>query len=254
MGKVRHKAYIREVSGSDTAILFIHGILGTPDHFDKLVDAVPGEWSVYNILLAGHGGTVGDFAAATMEQWKGQVHRMVVKLGRQYERIMIAAHSMGTLFAISESLDHPKIRALFLLNVPLMVYVHPKIVKISLKIIYGKVSQKDIEAAAVQNAFSITPERHLLKYLHWLPNYISLFKEVRRTRMKIDRIDVPCFVFQSGKDELIPAGAAKYLRHNPRIRCAALRNSGHFYYEAQDMAYVVNRFQKLCHLLKIKKI
>lgn len=247
MEKEKHKEYVRTIPGSDTVVLFIHGILGTPDHFEKLVGVVPMKWSVYNILLAGHGGTVEDFTGATMDLWKAQVHHMVKRLSAQYDHILIVAHSMGTLFAISESISNPKIRTLFLLNVPLMVYVHPRIVVISLKIIFGKVSTEDIEATAVQDAFSITPDRNLLKYLHWLPNYFMLFSEIRKTRKKIAKINVPCFIFQSKKDELIIARTALYFKNHPKIRCAVLNHSGHFYYEASDMEYLLDRFQKVCH-------
>lgn len=109
----KHTEYIREAPDSKTAVLFIHGILGTPHHFHRLVEVVPEEWSVYNILLEGHGKTVDDFAGATMEQWKRQVHRLIIRLNRKYDNIIITAHSMGTLFAVEEAVKNPKVKSLF---------------------------------------------------------------------------------------------------------------------------------------------
>ena len=48
-----HREYIRLVPGADTAVLFLHGIAGTPRHFDArlpLVHLVPENWSVYTVL------------------------------------------------------------------------------------------------------------------------------------------------------------------------------------------------------------
>lgn len=58
---MEHREYVRIVPGAKTAVLFMHGIVGTPNHFRDLlplVDLVPDDWSVYNVLLPGHGGTV----------------------------------------------------------------------------------------------------------------------------------------------------------------------------------------------------
>ena len=68
--------YIRIVPGADTGVLFIHGIAGTPEHFTKLiplVQMVPESYSVYNLLLDGHGKTAKDFGKSSMKIWKRQV-------------------------------------------------------------------------------------------------------------------------------------------------------------------------------------
>lgn len=246
MENAKHKEYIREIPGSKTVILFIHGILGTPNHFNAMIEVVPKEWSIYNILLEGHGKTVEDFAASTMEQWKMQVHRLVVKLSEKYDNIIIAAHSMGTLFAISEVVKNEKVRKLFLLNAPLKVHLKPGIAVNCLKIIFDKVKQEDSAAAALQKAYSIAPDGHLWKYLRWIPNYLALFAEIRSVRNKISQINVPCFVFQSKNDELVAISSVKYFRGNPRIRCGLLEKSGHFYYEEADMEYLIKIFKRVC--------
>ncbi|MBS6196628.1 MAG: alpha/beta hydrolase [Clostridiales bacterium] len=251
MEKTKHTEYIREIPGSKTVILFVHGILGTPDHFNRLITAVPENWSVYNILLEGHGKTTEDFAAATMEQWKMQVHRLILKLSKEYEKIMIAAHSMGTLFAIEEARRNPKVKALFLLNVPLKIWVKPGIIATAFKIIFDKVKPEDSVSEAVRRAYSIAPDRRLWKYTGWIPNYLALFSEIRETRKKINRIQTPCFVFQSKKDELVAVSSVKYFIQNPKIRWGMLKHSGHFYYEASDMEFMIQIFRRVCE--KVRK-
>jgi len=60
---------------SRIAVLFIHGIIGTPRHFTELiplVQQVPEDFTVSNIILDGHGGTVDDFAHTSMAKWKAR--------------------------------------------------------------------------------------------------------------------------------------------------------------------------------------
>ena len=61
-----HQPYFRIIDGADTAILFVHGIVGTPDQFSALLPLVPQEWSCVNLLLPGHGGSVSDFSHTSM--------------------------------------------------------------------------------------------------------------------------------------------------------------------------------------------
>ena len=65
-GILRHQQIKRIVDGSNTAILFIHGIIGTPDQFNDLIPFVRKDISIYNILLDGHGKGVRDFASTSM--------------------------------------------------------------------------------------------------------------------------------------------------------------------------------------------
>ena len=66
-----HSEYIR-VNSSETAVLMIHGIAGTPAHFRELIPVIPEDWAVYNILLDGHGKNVEDFGRSSMQKWKDQ--------------------------------------------------------------------------------------------------------------------------------------------------------------------------------------
>lgn len=67
-------------TGADTAVLLIHGIVGTPYHFRDLLPVVPETWSVYHLLMDGHGGSVEKFARTSMEKRKAQVNRRVKEI------------------------------------------------------------------------------------------------------------------------------------------------------------------------------
>ena len=102
-----HEAYIRDVSGAESVVLFIHGFLGSPEHFERFIALVPENISIYNILLKGHGGSVVDFGNASMQEWKRQISDIVDMLSKNYKKIYIAAHSMGTFFAMDAAIKYP---------------------------------------------------------------------------------------------------------------------------------------------------
>ena len=99
-----HKPYIRQIPGSRCAVLMVHGIAGSPAQFRDLMPVIPEDWSVYNILLDGHGGTVQEFSRSDLDYWRLQVDIRIHELLANYEKILIVAHSMGTLFAIQSAI------------------------------------------------------------------------------------------------------------------------------------------------------
>lgn len=240
-----HKAYIREVPGSKKVVLMIHGITGSPAHFKDLMPAVPEDWSIYNILLDGHGGDVADFGATSMKKWKKQVADVLAGLMESYEKIVIVAHSMGTLFALEAAAKYPqKVAGLFLLAVPLRVRVPVSTVEAVLRVAAGKTDGHETASAMVEDC-SITLDGPLYHYISWAPRMLELLEEIKRVRMLLPQVRVPCLAFQSRKDELVSMDAAKDLARNSRIKVAVLENSGHFAYGSDDAALLRRQLHEL---------
>lgn len=86
-----HEETVRLVDGATVAVLFMHGIAGTPNHFRTLLpleQMIPADWSVYNVLLPGHGKKVEDFARSSMAQWKSYVNEIFNKLCDTHENMI----------------------------------------------------------------------------------------------------------------------------------------------------------------------
>lgn len=233
------------VNGSDTAVLMLHGIVGTPDHFDDLIPLIPDAWSVSNLLLDGHGKGVAEFAAASMERWKAQVNRELENLLAAHRRVLIVAHSMGTLFAIQAAVDHPdRVAGLFLLAVPLRPFVRPGAVLSSAKLALGIAGPGDKTAMAMRKDSSVTLERGLWKYLTWAPRFVELLAECSRIRKILPQLAVPTLAFQSCRDELVSGRSCQDLAKNEHIRVIPMRQSGHFGYEGKDRERLLCLFRK----------
>lgn len=237
-----HKEYIWNVENADTAVLFIHGIVGTPNHFKDFIPLVPKEMSVHNILLDGHGKGVKDFSASSMKKWKNQIETAATT----HRNIIIVAHSMGTLFAIQQAVKKAdRIKFIFLLASPLKLFIKPRMAITSLKVYLNNIKTTDYKTLAAKNAYGIEDDRRIWRYIGWFPRYLELFKEIRKTRRLIKDINIPCYIYQSKKDEMVSFGSIKLLKNNPNIHLDILKNSTHYYYEKSEYDRVLNKFISL---------
>ena len=241
-----HEEYIREVKDSTVAIVFVHGILSTPLFFESLIKTVPENYSIYNILLDGHGGGVKDFSETSMKIWKHQVKYLINYLNKKYKSIILVGHSMGTLFSIQNAVRCPeKIKALFLLCSPLKVLVHPRTAKYSIRILFEKTEGADKIETTARKWYSITPDKKLWKYIPWVPKFTSLLTEIRKTRKLTSKISMPTYVFHASHDSLVSKRAVNFFMNNENIHITQLENSYHQYFADEDYNVIINSFEKL---------
>ena len=239
---MRHQQIKRIVDGSNTAILFIHGIIGTPDQFNDLIPFVRKDISIYNILLDGHGKGVRDFSKTSMKKWEAQVEQAVNDLAESHERVYLVAHSMGTLLALDQVAKNRNIAGLFLLAVPVKLFIKPKMVSNVCKVFFDRISPDDKDAIASRDAYGIGPDKNILHYIGWIPRYLELFAKIRKTRRILAAIDKPCRIFQSRWDEMVSIGSLKYLKQIPTASVSLLEASGHYYYEEKDLHWLMEAF------------
>jgi len=241
-----HEEYIRKIPGSKMAVLMIHGIVGSSNHFKPFVSLFPDDWSVYNILLDGHGGCVKDFAATSMEKWKNQVFSRLEEILENSDRVMILGHSMGCLFAVQAAVRYPdRVAQLFLLSIPLRLRIPISTVMATMRIAFGKVRPQDTVALAMQADGGVALEKGFWKYIPWTPRFIELLLEMRRTERLLPRLTVPTEVYHGMHDELVGEGSCKMLEKHTQARCVRLPDSGHFRYGGEDLPLLKRNLEKL---------
>jgi len=245
---MEHKEYVRISNNSNTAIMFIHGIVGTPNHFNGFVSLVPKSVSVYNLLLDGHGKGVKDFSKTSMEKWEAQVTSVIEELSLTHEKIYIVAHSLGTLLAIEQAIKNQKVCKLFLLAVPLNLLIKPKMAINSLKVYFDKIRPDDYEALAAKRCYGIGKDKNIFHYIGWIPRFLELFSKIRQTRKTITLLNKTCFVYQSGKDEMVSRRSKKRLKNHPSILVRELKKSGHYYYDKEDFEFLITEFEKMINV------
>lgn len=248
---IDHAPFTRQGSGKD-AVLLIHGIAGSPGHFRNLLPVIPEEFSVYNILLDGHSGTVQNLSRSSMKKWKAQVQTTLRDLFIRHENVVIVAHSMGTLFAIQAAIDHPdKIPALFLLAVPTRPWVRCSTWITCLRVAFGKLDSPAAQAMRDETALELTPK--LWNYIGWAPRMLELLQECSRVRKIIPKLTVPTQTYQSSVDELVSIRSCGDLANHPCIANTILAHSGHFMYNLEDTRLLQTRLMALLEGLTTQK-
>lgn len=245
---MQHKEYVRICDNSNIAILFIHGIVGTPNHFNEFISLIPEYISVYNLLLDGHGKGVKDFSKTSMKKWEAQVASVVDELSLTHEKIYIVAHSLGTLLAIDQSIKNPKVCKLFLLAVPLRLSIKPKMPINSLKVYFDKIRLDDYETLAAKKCYGIEKDKNPFHYIGWIPRFLELFAKIRQTRQTVNLLNTICLVYQSEKDEMVSRRSVKFLENNPYISVKNLKKSGHYYYDKDDFDFLITEFKKILNM------
>ncbi len=246
-----HEEYIRILPDARYAVLMIHGILGSPDHFRDLLPLVPDTWSVHTLLLEGHGGGPAEFSAARMDRWRSQVFSRIEELLSTHEKVVLAAHSMGTLFSLQASLRWPdRIGGLFLLGSPTRVFVQPATAMHSVMLAFGYVDHNNRSFSDLAKEYSVRTTPWVFQYVLWIPRFLELFAEIHRTRKILPQITVPTQVFQSKNDELVHFSSRKDFVGYPTITCYHLMNSGHFGYSPEDKAFLQEKFAEMVSAVK----
>ncbi len=242
-----HKEYIKEVKDSSTAVIFTHGIMGTPDQFRDLLPLVPKEFSVYNLLLPGHGQTPKDFSDSSMQEWEQKLCKTVEYVESKHENIILVGHSMGTLLSIDAALKHPnKVKLLFLQAVPLTPRVKPEAVRYAHAILFKDEKDYTYAQAQAKASYSISVERDPKKYLGWPRRFEELFRKAYVITKKLPCITTRCIAFQSGEDELVSGRAEKILRKHPNIITHTLSQSTHYMYSEDDKEFMLRVFREEC--------
>lgn len=238
-----HSPYIKEQPNARQAVLMIHGICGTPRRFDWLIPRFDDSWSIYNILLDGHGSDPKAFAQTSMKKWKTQVHETLDDLSKRYDRILVMGYSMGTLLAIEALPHYPKIYALMLFNVPLCPRVHPKMIPRSLRLSRGKPNLDDPHEAinAKETGIALTPG--ILPYIRWIPRFWELLCLSRYCRKHTKDICVPSFAYLGKQDELVSMRSRKYLETIPCVTLRIFKTAGHFFLSPEDQQTVLHDLQ-----------
>lgn len=241
---------VRIVPGATTAVLMIHGICGTPNHFRALLPleySVPKEWSLYNIVLDGHCQDVPAFGRSAMKKWKAQTENLFEELCDTYEKIVLVGHSMGTLLSIRQALRQPeKVALLFLIAVPTPPFVRPMALRSATAVAFDRVNENDPNQISMRVACGVRLTKKLWKYASWIPRMIELLTECKAVSKCYGELTVPCIAWQSEIDELVARRSIKVLQKCGRIQVNCLPNSTHVYYPEEERKMVLESFRKAC--------
>jgi len=248
--------YIKK-EGAECIVIFIHGFAEGPEQFKNFL-AITSEHgcSIATLLLPGHGGTGKEFAQTPRKEWQDFVDKEIEKYSKEYKRIILAGHSMGTLLSfLAYDRFSDNISGIIALNSPLYLLVKPMAIRNNLKIGFCKNLPDDDPAWGALRASSV---KHCstLTYISWAPRLLDLFALMRQTRKVLERINIPTLIVHADKDELISSKSVRVYgkKIKPEYRrIVRLPDSSHFICRGKDLEFLQREYADFIRQVKLKQ-
>lgn len=179
------------------AVLLIHGIGSTPSVMHPLGMALNrAGYTVYGIMLKGHGTTPIDMEKATCQDWRNDVQKAYDKLKSKYEKVDVIGFSMGGNLAICLAADN-KLDKLICIAAPIKVKNHlfgfAPIIKYFKRYDYPELLPFDGEAVEYNVSYKSIP----------VQSYTQLLKLIAMSEKALPKITIPSLIIQSRLDNVV---------------------------------------------------
>lgn len=99
---------------SSLGIVLIHGLSDVPAIMSDLADAYADRcFTVYSILLPGHGARSSELVNVTANDWLAAAQFAVEKLSEKVDKVYVGGYSLGGLIAFKTALDNKRVAGVF---------------------------------------------------------------------------------------------------------------------------------------------
>lgn len=228
------------VKNNEIAMVFIHGILGSPVQFKEMALYMHNfDIDCYCVLLPGHGHDTKKFRECTKEDWIQFINTKCSELRKRYKKLIIIGHSMGALLALKEA-NEELADLIILMNAPIIANFTLKQHQIGFKVLWGKEEDDDEFVKAYRESFSVDKCK-FHEYLLWLKPFLSLLTLMFYTRKILSQVKAPTLIIQSKRDETVHYKSAKIIYDNIKSikkEIVMLEKSGHTYYEKSEQEII----------------
>ncbi len=198
--------------GNRVGIVLIHGFTGTPAHTKELGKFLAEkEFTVMGVRLEGHGIHHEILEKTNRYDWYYSLKRSVERMRDKVDEIFLIGFSMGGDLSILFNELDSGIKAMILINTP--IYTKPK--RITFWFIpLIKRFKKYKTKKWVKEMDNYFVRRDTGSYLRIpLESAWQFYKLIQETKDVVDKIDIPVYVIQSSKDEMINPQSAEFLRN-----------------------------------------
>lgn len=220
-------------TSSETIVLLVHGIQGSPAQFKWLIEKLPDSVDYLCPLLPGHGKTVNEFSAVGEKEWLRFMYDLVRDLSSRYRRIIYVGHSMGCLLGLlSAASGSFTPDGMLLLACPLALRPTFRYFLNN----YRSVIQSNPTDPWLQSAKDANSvyARHPIAYIRCIKPYLGLLKLMCMSRKALKNLNAPVIAVHSKNDEIVSRHSLALLRENCHAETVIANGSGHFFYSDES--------------------
>lgn len=191
--------------GSETAVLFCHGFLGTPQSIHHVCQQIARNgFTVYAPRLQGHGTSYQDLERYTHYDWVKDIHTAYQSLRAKHSRVFIAGQSMGGTLALHTAAFFQDAAGIALINPAIDIPEMERAVK-QTSAAFIKEERPDIRI----------PQEEEITYSHVPTASVrSLLELTASVIPKVSSISCPAFVAASRIDHVVPPANAIAIHEN----------------------------------------
>ncbi len=239
-----HHQEFSRLSDSETIVIFVHGIQGSPQQFRFLTENIPESIDFISVLLPGHGGTVSHFRKCGRKEWTEAFSRLCADLQKRYQKIYFVGHSMGCLIGIDGALHQGvSFEGMLLLACPLKIRINFEYFATCFRAMRAKDAASD-SLRAIREANSVEI-RNPLEILSCVRPYGGLLSLILQCNREFRKLRTTICMIQSDHDEIVSGRSLRVAADAPNLEAITVPGSGHFYYSPEAKAIVRRRLQAL---------
>jgi carboxylesterase len=232
------------LKGGQTGILIIHGYSASALTFSPIAHALNQRgFTVYCILLPGHGTTIEALDNVTKEEYYECVRRKYEEFSRKVDMVFVFGQSLGSLLTINLAKDH-ELDGVILMSAPVLVPSH-SLDRKDINRMTGIIG-KFAKFPRLNPTYLVTTdffEKHGM-YSGFSARGIEVLCEVLRdARSNLSKLNAPVLVFQASYDPFVDSRTAEFIMgeiRSEKKKSVTIDSFGHRVFLGDKMPLVVN--------------
>lgn len=188
-------------------VLLVHGWTSTPYEVRRLGKYLnENGYTVYGLMLSGHGTVPKDLENVTHEDWIRDVRDGYQKLKETCDKVFVGGTSIGANLAMILAKEEQGITGLVLMATPYKMKLEPVVLLFAKLLLHlRKKYRKKFYPPTFGLSTTIT---RLISYQTYpVKSVLEAFKLVQEARKNLSAISQPCLIMQSTHDHIVSSGS-----------------------------------------------
>lgn len=237
--------------GNADAVIFVHGICGSPVQFRPMAEFMfNAGYDCKALLLPGHGSDASAFCRTPYGAWKNHITQSINATAKQYSRVFLVGHSLGGLLCLDYASTH-SVSGLVLINTPLAFKFSPIQITLCMRVLLSRQEKDNELLSAYRQSTGIDWRCKWYEYALLPGQFVNLLRQMRGTGKVLNDVNTPTRIVQSGKDESVRLKSARVLQAGlPGVRGEVLwlENSYHGYFPKEENRILLDAILCFCRI------